>query len=121
MASVSIRAIAAAPRAQKRFFFTLMSMPRYLRRRVAALLREGLGFDRCHVAVVTNIGGGDHLGLSYINTVEDLTAVKRVIVQNVTPGTGIAVLNAADPLVAGHGSPLSGFCHFLRPRSRTIL
>ncbi|MDN5753068.1 MAG: cyanophycin synthetase [Nitrosospira sp.] len=65
------------------------------------LLREGLGFDRCHVAVVTNIGMGDHLGLSYINTVEDLTAVKRVIVQNVMPGTGVAVLNAADSLVAG--------------------
>ncbi|KIO50059.1 cyanophycin synthetase [Nitrosospira sp. NpAV] len=65
------------------------------------LLREGLGFDRCGVAVVTNIGMGDHLGLSYVNTVEDLTAVKRIIVQNVTPGTGVAVLNAADPLVAG--------------------
>jgi cyanophycin synthetase len=63
------------------------------------LLREGLGFDRCHVAVVTNIGGGEHLGLSHINTVEDLTAVKRVVVQNVTPDTGVAVLNAADPLV----------------------
>jgi cyanophycin synthetase len=62
------------------------------------VLREGLGFDRCDVAVVTNIGRGDHLGLSYINTVEDLTAVKRIIVQNVTPRTGVAVLNAADPL-----------------------
>ena len=65
------------------------------------LLREGLGFDRCHVAVVTNIGRGDHLGLSNINTVEDLTAVKRIVVQNVTPGVGVAVLNAADPLVVG--------------------
>ncbi|MBS0587374.1 cyanophycin synthetase [Nitrosomonas sp.] len=64
------------------------------------LLREGLGFDRCHVAVVTNIGMGDHLGMAYINTVEELAVVKRVIVQNVTPGTGFAVLNAADPLVA---------------------
>jgi cyanophycin synthetase len=65
------------------------------------LLREGLGFDRCNVAVVTNIGRGDHLGLSNINTVEDLTAVKRIVVQNVTPGSGVAVLNATDPLVAG--------------------
>ncbi|PTR16920.1 cyanophycin synthetase [Nitrosospira sp. Nsp2] len=65
------------------------------------LLREGLGFDLCHVAVVTNIGRGDHLGLSNINTVEDLTAVKRIVVQNVTPGVGVAVLNAADPLAAG--------------------
>ncbi|NMM37024.1 MAG: cyanophycin synthetase [Glaciimonas sp.] len=62
------------------------------------VLREGLGFDRCNVAVVTNIGMGDHLGLSFICTVEDLAVVKRVIVQNVAPG-GVAVLNAADPLV----------------------
>lgn len=62
------------------------------------VLREGLAFDRCNVAVVTNIGIGDHLGLSYISTVEDLAVVKRVIVENVAPG-GVAVLNAADPIV----------------------
>ncbi|BAN34522.1 cyanophycin synthetase [Sulfuricella denitrificans skB26] len=62
------------------------------------VLREGLAFDRCNVAVVTNIGMGDHLGLSYISTVEDLAVVKRVIVENVAPG-GVAVLNAADPIV----------------------
>ncbi len=76
------------------------------------ILREGLGFDRCHVAVVTNIGMGDHLGLSYVNTVEDLTAVKRVVVQNVTPGTGVAVLNAADPLAAGMAVHCSGSVTF---------
>jgi cyanophycin synthetase len=64
------------------------------------ILREGLGFDRCQVAVVTNIGSGDHLGLNYLETVEDIQRVKSVIVQNVAPG-GYAVLNAADPLVAG--------------------
>ena len=62
------------------------------------ILREGLAFDRCHVAVVTNIGAGDHLGLNYISTVEDLAVLKRVIVQNVAPN-GMAVLNAADPMV----------------------
>ncbi|HJW02819.1 MAG TPA: cyanophycin synthetase [Azospira sp.] len=62
------------------------------------VLREGLGFDRCNVAVVTNIGLGDHLGLAYINTVEDLAVVKRVIVENVA-NNGTAVLNAADPMV----------------------
>ncbi|HUW28104.1 MAG TPA: cyanophycin synthetase [Sulfuriferula sp.] len=62
------------------------------------VLREGLAFDRCDVAVVTNIGMGDHLGLNYITTVEDLAVVKRVIVQNVAPD-GTAVLNAADPMV----------------------
>ncbi len=63
------------------------------------MLREGLGFDRCKVAVVTNIGVGDHLGLNFITTVEDLAVLKRVIVQNVAPD-GMAVLNAADPMVA---------------------
>ncbi|MDN4059001.1 cyanophycin synthetase [Massilia sp. YIM B02769] len=63
------------------------------------LLREGLAFDRCQVAVVTNIGAGDHLGLNYITTLEDLAVLKRVIVQNVAEG-GMAVLNAADPTVA---------------------
>ncbi|HTK02943.1 MAG TPA: cyanophycin synthetase [Bordetella sp.] len=63
------------------------------------ILREGLAFDRCNVAVVTNIGMGDHLGLGYISTVEDLAVVKRVIVQYVQPA-GYAVLNAADPIVA---------------------
>ena len=63
------------------------------------ILREGLGFDRCDVAVVTNIGKGDHLGLRGIETLEDLARVKRTVVEAVAPD-GAAVLNAADPLVA---------------------
>ncbi len=63
------------------------------------VLRAGLGFDRADVAVVTNIGEGDHLGISDIHTLEDLARVKRVIAENVGPN-GSAVLNAADPLVA---------------------
>ena len=63
------------------------------------ILRAGLGFDQCDVAVVTNIGGGDHLGISDINTPEDLAWVKGTIVDAVGPH-GFAVLNAADPLVA---------------------
>ena len=61
------------------------------------ILREGLGFDRCDAAVITNIGEGDHLGLGGIETAEQLAAVKRAIVENVAP-TGSAVLNAADPM-----------------------
>ena len=63
------------------------------------MLREGLAFDRSDVAVVTNVGQGDHLGLNYITTVEDLAVLKRVIVQNIS-AQGTAVLNAADPIVA---------------------
>jgi len=71
------------------------------------LLREGLAFDKCQVAVVTNIGAGDHLGLNYITTLEDLTVLKRVIVRNVAKG-GMAVLNAADPSVAAMAAKTRG-------------
>jgi cyanophycin synthetase len=71
------------------------------------MLREGLAFDRCSVAVVTNIGMGDHLGLNYITTVEDLAVLKRVIVQNVST-SGMAVLNAADPMVAAMANSCPG-------------
>jgi cyanophycin synthetase len=75
------------------------------------MLREGLAFDRCQVAVVTNIGSGDHLGLNYITTLDDLAVLKRVIVQNVSD-SGIAVLNAADPIVAGMADNCPGSVTF---------
>lgn len=62
------------------------------------ILREGLAFDYCDVAIVTNIGEGDHLGIHEIDTPEQLAEVKQCIVAAVHP-TGAAVLNAADPLV----------------------
>jgi cyanophycin synthetase len=51
------------------------------------------------VAVVTNIGAGDHLGLGGVETPEDLALVKRVVAEAVAP-TGAAVLKADDPLTA---------------------
>ena len=71
------------------------------------ILREGLGFDRCDVGVVTNIGKGDHFGLRGIETLEELARVKRVVVENVAP-TGWAVLNAGDPLVSAMASACPG-------------
>lgn len=85
------------------------------------VLREGLAFDRCNVAVVTNIGVGDHLGLSFITTVEDLAVVKRVVVQNVAPD-GMAVLNAADPMtVAMAASCPGGVTFFAYDREHPVM
>jgi cyanophycin synthetase len=75
------------------------------------ILREGLGFDRCSVAVVTNIGKGDHLGMNHIDTIEDLAVVKQVIVSNVA-ADGMAVLNAADPFVAAMADTCPGQVSF---------
>ena len=61
------------------------------------ILREGLGYDRNNVAVVTNVAP-DHLGLRGIDTLEQLADVKAVVVEAV-PRDGVAVLNADDPLV----------------------
>ncbi len=61
------------------------------------ILREGLGYGRHDVAVVTNVTG-DHMGLRDIDTIEKLAEVKRVLVEAV-PRNGTAVLNADDPLV----------------------
>jgi cyanophycin synthetase len=69
------------------------------------ILRAGLGFDRCDVAVVTNVGEGDHLGCGDVDTVEQLARVKRSVVEVVHRG-GTAVLAAADPLVAA----MAGHC-----------
>ena len=61
------------------------------------ILREGLGFDFCDVAVVTNIADGDHLGMAGIETASQLASVKETIVRAVSP-KGAAVLNANDAL-----------------------
>jgi len=71
------------------------------------ILREGLGFDRCDVAVVTNIAEGDHLGIGGIDTPEQLASVKRCIVEAVGP-QGYAVLKADDPLTAAMAKHCKG-------------
>ena len=60
------------------------------------ILREGLGFDKCDVAVVTNIATADHLGQWDINTPEDMFKVKRSAVDVVLP-TGAAVQPRMGP------------------------
>lgn len=61
------------------------------------ILRAGLGFHRCNVAVVTNVAG-DHLGLQTIDTIEKLARVKAVVPKTVYRD-GYAILNADDDLV----------------------
>ena len=56
------------------------------------ILRAGLGFNKCDIGVVTNIQE-DHLGISDIDNLDDLTRVKSVIIGAVKK-SGWAVLNA---------------------------
>ena len=70
------------------------------------ILREGLGYSTNDVAVVLNVTG-DHLGLKEVNSLRQLAAIKRVVVEAV-PRSGTAVLNADDELVAEMRTHCSG-------------
>ena len=63
------------------------------------ILTEGLGYDRCQVGVVTNIESEKHFGQHYIETHDQVYNVLRTQV-DVVLSDGVAVLNAADPMVA---------------------
>lgn len=61
------------------------------------MLRAGLGFHTCDVAIVTNVAE-DHLGLGGIDTIEKLARLKSTVPQTVQRN-GYAILNAEDDLV----------------------
>ncbi len=61
------------------------------------ILKNGLAFQNCDVAVVTNVAA-DHMGLGGINTLEQMAKVKAVLPETVFPH-GYAILNADDDLV----------------------
>ncbi len=61
------------------------------------ILKNGLAFQHCEVAIVTNVAA-DHMGLGGINTLEQMAKVKAVVPETVFPH-GYAVLNADDNLV----------------------
>ncbi|WP_061942289.1 cyanophycin synthetase [Collimonas pratensis] len=71
------------------------------------ILSEGLVYDRCQVGVVTNIAANDSLPQYYIGDAEEMVKVTRTQVDVVLP-TGVAVLNAADALVADMASLCDG-------------
>lgn len=70
------------------------------------LLRAGLAFDVCDVGIVMNVAA-DHLGLSGIDSLEDMARVKSVVPETVSRD-GIAVLNADDDLVYAMREKVSG-------------
>ncbi|MCU0381360.1 MAG: cyanophycin synthetase [Chitinophagaceae bacterium] len=61
------------------------------------ILKSGLAFENCDVAIVTNVAA-DHIGLGGIQTVEQMAKVKAVVPETVFPH-GFAILNADDDLV----------------------
>jgi len=71
------------------------------------VLDEGVIFDRCEVAVVTNLGSGDHLGKKYVDELITIAKAVRAPVDIVLPD-GHAVLCADDPGVLEMASHTKG-------------
>ena len=71
------------------------------------VIREGMLFDRCEVAVVTNLGSGDHMAEQYV---DDRTLIGKAIRTpvDVVALDGCAVLNADDSDVAAMGEKCRG-------------
>lgn len=61
------------------------------------ILKNGLAFKKCDIAVVTNISA-DHIGLGGIDSTEQMAKVKSVLPESVVR-SGYAILNADDDLV----------------------
>ena len=61
------------------------------------ILKSGLAFQNCEVAIVTNVAA-DHMGLGGINTLDQMAKLKAVVPETVFPH-GYAVLNADDDRV----------------------
>lgn len=75
------------------------------------ILREGLAFDECDIAAALNVAE-DHLGLKGIDTIEDLAAVKSVVVESVRRG-GWSILNADNEHTAAMAAHAGGqICYF---------
>jgi cyanophycin synthetase len=69
------------------------------------ILRAGLGFHHADIAIVTNVDA-DHLGISDIDTIEQLARVKAVIPESVLP-SGYAILNADNKYTAAMAKGLA--------------
>jgi cyanophycin synthetase len=61
------------------------------------ILKSGLAFRNCDVAIVTNVSA-DHIGLGGIESLDQMARVKAVVAETVFPH-GYAILNADDDLV----------------------
>lgn len=84
------------------------------------ILRSGLGFSRCDIAIITNIQE-DHLGLSDIDTLEDLARVKATVVKSVKKD-GWAILNAEDEHCVKIGAELScNVAYFSMDENNTLI
>lgn len=67
--------------------------------KTTSIVREGIGYDRGAVGIVTDLGPEDQLDLAGIGSPEKFVRAVRTVIDVVLPD-GFAVVNADDPLLA---------------------
>jgi cyanophycin synthetase len=70
------------------------------------VIREGLAFDRCEVAVVTNVDASSHTNEQYVDATLVAKAIRAPV--DVVLPDGCAALNACDPDVAAMAEKCRG-------------
>jgi cyanophycin synthetase len=84
------------------------------------IIREGLAFDRCDVAVVTGLGEGDYSGEQYVDGLLVAKAVRAPV--DVVLPEGYAVLNADDAGVVAMAEKCRGkIVYFARSRECPVV
>jgi cyanophycin synthetase len=84
------------------------------------ILRSGLGFGQCDIGVITNIQE-DHLGISDIHTLDDLSRVKSVVINSVKKD-GWGILNADNEYCVGIGKKAHcNIAYFSRNENNPII
>lgn len=84
------------------------------------IIREGLAFDRCDVAVVTGLGEGDYSGEQYVDGLLVAKAVRAPV--DVVLPEGYAVLNADDAGVVAMAEKCRGkIVYFARSRECRVV
>ena len=82
------------------------------------ILREGLGVMECDVGAVLNVTE-DHIGIGGVDSIEDLAAIKSVVVESVR-SEGMSVLNADDPRTLAMAPHAGGsVCYFSMSAGKT--
>lgn len=84
----------------------------------AAMLNDGLPYDRCTVGIVTDLGGAEGLTEHDVHDADQLLKVLRTQV-DVVLSDGVAVLNAGDSRVAGLARLCDGSVIFYALDERT--
>ncbi len=84
------------------------------------MIKKGLAYDLADVGIITNITE-DHLGLNDINTMEDLSFVKSLVVEAVKPD-GYSIINADDKWSKSIISRIKGeIIYFSKDRGNSLI